>query len=120
LTSAEAGVALYHFQADPNGSGDVGQVFVRFQEMATGNMVERSWTIPYEREVLRLEESKPSMQLAAIAGMFAEKIRSSPIGEAMNLEEMRTLSSRLRNSYGKNRQVSELIRMIEKASQLSQ
>ena len=120
LTSAEAGVALYHFQADPNGSGDVGQVFVRFQEMATGNMVERSWTIPYEREVLRLEESKPSMQLAAIAGMFAEKIRSSPIGEAMDLEEMRTLSSRLRNSYGKNRQVSELIRMIEKASQLSQ
>ena len=120
LTSAEAGVALYHFQADPNGSGDVGQVFVRFQEMATGNMVERSWTIPYEREVLRLEESKPSMQLAAIAGMFAEKIRSSPIGEAMDLEEMRTLSSRLRNSYGKNRQVSELISMIEKASQLSQ
>lgn len=120
LTSAEAGVALYHFQADPNGSGDVGQVFVRFQEMATGNMVERSWTIPYEREVLRLEESKPSMQLAAIAGMFAEKIRSSPIGEAMDLEKMRTLSSQLRNSYGKNRQVSELIRMIEKASQLSQ
>lgn len=120
LTSAEAGVALYHFQADPNGSGDVGQVFVRFQEMATGNMVERSWTIPYEREVPRLEESKPSMQLAAIAGMFAEKIRSSPIGEAMDLEKMRTLSSRLRNSYGKNRQVSELIRMIEKASQLSQ
>ena len=60
------------------------------------------------------------MQLAAIAGMFAEKIRSSPIGEAMDLEKMRTLSSQLRNSYGKNRQVSELIRMIEKASQLSQ
>ena len=120
LTSAEAGVALYHFQADPNGSGDVGQVFVRFQEMATGNMVERSWAIPYEHEALRLEQSKPSMQLAAIAGMFAEKIRSSPIGETIDLEEMRTLSSRLRNSYGKNKRVSELISMIEKASQLSQ
>ncbi len=120
LTSAEAGVALYHFQADPNGSGDVGQVFVRFQEMATGSMVERSWAIPYEHEALRLEDSKPSMQLAAIAGMFAEKIRSSPIGETIDLEEMRTLSSRLRNSYRKNKRVSELISMIEKASQLSQ
>ena len=120
LTSSEAGVALYHFQADPNGSGDVGQVFVRFQEMATGNMVERSWIIPYEHEALRLEQSKPSMQLAAIAGMFAEKIRSSPIGETIDLEEMRTLSSKLRNSYGKNKRVSELISMIEKASQLSQ
>ena len=120
MTSAEAGVALYHFQADPGGSGDVGQVFVRFQEMVTGKMVEKSWTIPYEREPERLEESDPSMQLAAVAGMFAEKLRSSPIGEAVDLDQIGSLISVLQNSYKQSRAVSDLISMIEKARQLTQ
>lgn len=120
MTSAEAGVALYHFQADPGGSGDVGQVFVRFQEMVTGKMIEKSWTIPYERETERLEESDPSMQLAAVAGMFAEKLRSSPVGEAVDLGQLGSLISALQNSYKQSRAVSDLISMIEKARQLTQ
>ena len=119
MTAAEAGVALYHFQANPEGIGPVGEVSVRFKDMVTGKMMERKWNIPYDNDAPRLRESTSTMQLAALSGMFAEKLKASPIGEAFILEEINSLSSNLRSHFKNNEKVSDLIQMIQTASNLS-
>lgn len=119
MTAAEAGVALYHFQANPEGIGPVGEVSVRFKDMVTGKMMERKWNIPYDNNAPRLRESTSTMQLAALSGMFAEKLKASPIGEAFILEEINSLSSNLRSHFKNNERVSDLIQMIQTASNLS-
>jgi Mg-chelatase subunit ChlD len=48
MAAAEAGVAMYQFEAKPDGEGDVGSVSVRFQDLSTGQMIEHRWPIPYE------------------------------------------------------------------------
>ncbi len=45
MAAAEAGVAMYQFEAKPDGRGDIGSVSVRFQDLATGTMIERRWPI---------------------------------------------------------------------------
>ena len=48
MAAAEAGVAMYQFEAKPDGEGDVGSVSVRFRDLSTGQMIENRWPIPYE------------------------------------------------------------------------
>ena len=48
LAAEEAAVALYQVEALPFGEGDLGEVFVRFRDPATGQMVERSWPMNYD------------------------------------------------------------------------
>lgn len=49
LAADEAGVAMYQIEALPEGTGEVGEVSIRFRDTASGEMVERTWTIPYVR-----------------------------------------------------------------------
>ena len=73
----------------------------------------------YDNNAPRLRESTSTMQLAALSGMFAEKLKASPIGEAFILEEINSLSSNLRSHFKNNEKVSDLIQMIQTASNLS-
>ncbi len=47
LAAEEAGVAIYQVEPLPGGSGELGDVSVRFRDTASGQMVERTWTIPH-------------------------------------------------------------------------
>ncbi len=78
MAAAESGNALYQFEADPQGSGDIGAVSVRFLDTSSGQMVERRWPIPYQAKAPRLEEASPAMQLAATAGLLGEKLKGGP------------------------------------------
>ncbi len=61
LAAAEAGVAVYQFEAKPDGEGDVGSVSVRFQDLATGQMVEHRWPIPYQADAPQLSQAAPAL-----------------------------------------------------------
>ena len=113
MAAEEAGNALYQVEAKPNGSGDVGTVFVRFRDMTTGRMVERSWSIPYQPSIKSIHAAKPSMQLATLAGMLGERLR---YGEqsGIELKELRPLFGKLRSQFQSDAEVSDLIRMCEK------
>jgi Mg-chelatase subunit ChlD len=119
MAAAESGNALYQFEADPAGSGDIGEVFVRFLDTDSGKMIERSWPIPYQKNPARLSEAKPSMQLAASAAFLGEKLKGGPAADPIRLSELTPITNQLR-SQNQDPRVQSLIQMIEKVRSLSQ
>lgn len=113
MAAEEAGNALYQVEAKPDGSGDVGTVFVRFRDMASGQMVERSWVIPYEANTPNVSSAEPSMQLAAVAGMLGERLKQGD-ETVIDLKQMRDVYSKLRGYFHADEEVQDLLRMCEK------
>ncbi len=119
MAAAEAGVAVYQFEPKPDGKGDVGFVSVRFQDLSTGQMVERRWPIPYDPQASRTEQSDASMQVATAAAMFAAKLRGDPVGESVDLAELASLIANLPPETKSAPNVAQLQTMIEQARELS-
>lgn len=118
LAAAEAGVAVYQFEANPSGEGDIGLVSVRFRDLETGEMVENRWPIPYIADPPRPEQSTPSMRIATCAAMFAAKLRGDAIGESVDLSTLAQLLSSLPPSNLTAMRVLQLQQMIEQARQM--
>ena len=70
----------------PEARASLGNVSVRFRDTASGGMVERGWTIPYDRNAPAIDRATPSMQLAALAMFAGEKLKGGPLGEAVDFE----------------------------------
>ena len=114
LAAEEAGVALYQVETLPEGEGELGEVFVRFRDPATGLMVERSWTMPYDAKAPAFDKAAPSMQLATTAALLAEKLRGD---SRVDLNAMSPVITNLRGRYPHQAKVGEIIRMFEKMRQ---
>ena len=119
MGAAEAGVALYQFEAKPDGEGDVGSVSVRFRDLSTGQMIENRWPIPYEADAPRPDQAAPSLRIAASAALLAAKLRGEPLGETVDLQTLSRLISGLPDQDRRNTRVQQLQLMIEQARQLS-
>lgn len=113
LASEEAGVALYQFEVLPEGEGEIGEVSVRFRDVATGQMVERTWTIPYDSAAPAFDQAAESLQLAALAAFAAEKLRSAPLAEVVDLKELAPVMGRVSARYSDDPRIAQLRRMIE-------
>ncbi len=118
MAAAEAGVALYEIEPLPEGEGEIGEVSVRFQDMATGRMIERTWTIPYRPAAPMLDQASPTMQLAASAAFLAERLKNAPLAQAIRWDELASTLTHLRQHFQANQRVLDLIAMIEKAKNL--
>lgn len=119
LAAAEAGVALYHYEVLPDGVGDVGSVSVRFQDMATGLMVEKRWPIAYEPSTSRLDQANSSMKLATSAVLFAAHLKGEPLGENVDLQSIAETLGSLDSSYSNLDRVQQLRQMVESARQIA-
>ena len=117
MAAAESGNAIYQFEADPQGSGDIGEVSVRFLDTSSGQMVERSWPIPYQANAPRLSEAKPAIQLAATAAFLGEKLKGGPAADSIDLAELAPITNQLRNT-NRAPEVQQLIQMVERARSL--
>ena len=117
MAAEESGVALYHFEPLPEGRGDIGTVSVRFLDTASGQMVERTWGIPYEPEVSLFPESNPKLRLACVAGLFAEKLKGSIIGERVDLARLRQEAEALKLTFDDQARFWSLKTMLEEADQ---
>ncbi len=84
LAAAEAGVAMYQVEVKPDGVGDVGSVSVRFQDVSTGQMIERRWPITYNAKTPSIDATKPTMQLATAATLFALKLTGEPSSDRID------------------------------------
>jgi len=113
LASEEAAVALYQVQVLPEGDGELGEVFVRFRDPADGRTVEQSWTIPYDPQTPELDKASPSMRLAATASLLAEKLRGGPVADAVDLDALEPVVTRLRGEYAQQQRVQDLVNMFE-------
>ena len=117
MAAEESGVALYHFEALPEGEGDVGHISVRFLDTATDQMVERKWNIPYEENVTSFTDSDPALRLAGTAALFAEKLKGSAVGERVQLKELRKEADSLQGTYQNQPRFQELRTMLQQAGE---
>jgi len=120
LAAEEVGVALYQIEVLPGGAGEIGEVFVRFFDVAKGEMVERSWVIPYSGNVASFAQGEPPVQLAGTAALLAERLKGGAAGSVVRLEELSEVLSALRLHYVASPEVQRLAEMVEKARSLEQ
>jgi secreted protein with Ig-like and vWFA domain len=118
LAAGEAAVALYEVEALPQGDGELGEVFVRFRDAASGTMVERSWTLPYDPYAPAFDRATPTMQLAGTAALIAEKLRGGATGDAIRLSQLAPVVNALRGRYAHEARVQELVAMFEQMRRL--
>ncbi len=116
MAAEEAGNALYQVEAKPDGKGEIATVFVRFQDMESGEMVERSWAIPYQPNVASVASAAPSMQLATIAGMLGERLKYGDQAGG-DFKELRPVYQEVRSHFFNDQDAQDLIRMCEKLNQ---
>ena len=120
MAAAEAGVAIYQFEPMPDGRGDIGSVSVRFQDLATGTMIERRWPIPYDASAARFEQGSPGVRLATTAAMFASKLRGDALGDAVELKSLADTLTTLPPSFSAAPRVRQLQTMINAARQIGE
>ncbi|MEI6655857.1 MAG: von Willebrand factor type A domain-containing protein [Verrucomicrobiota bacterium] len=114
LAAEEAGVALYQVEPLADGTGELGEVSVRFRDTASGRMVERSWTIPYEATAPAFDQSAPSMQLAGLALLAAEKLRGGPLADAIDFKLLAAPRATVKQYYSNSRRVAEMLEVVGK------
>ncbi len=118
LAAEEAAVALYEVEARPQGEGELGEVFVRFRDAASREMVERSWTMAYESRAPAFDRASPSLQLAGTAAALAEKIRGGPAGDRVELDALAPVINALRGRRPADQRLQELAAMFAQLRRL--
>jgi Ca-activated chloride channel family protein len=118
LAGGEAAVALYEVEPLPQGEGDLGEVYVRFRDTATGAMVERSWSLPYDPSAPAFDKATPTMQLAATSALLAEKLRGGARADAIRLGDLAPVVNTLRTHYSHDPAVQDLVAMYQQTRRL--
>jgi Mg-chelatase subunit ChlD len=113
MTAAEAGQALYQLEVLPEGTGDIGEVSVRFRDVATAQMVERKWTIRYEANAPAFDRATPSMKLAGLAMLTGQKLQGEGIATMIRFSELQEPIRHVRDAYPSVRRVGELLEMVQ-------
>lgn len=111
LSAEEAGVALYRIEPLPEGSGELGEVFVRFRDPATGRQVERSWTLPYDERAPSFVRAPPALQLAGVSALLAENLAGD---DRIDLDGLAPTLNGLRARFGEQPRFGDLLRMFER------
>ena len=76
-------------------------------------MVERSWTMTYEPQAPAFDQAAPTMRLAGIAALLAEKLQGGAMAEQIRLDELAPAVNALRGSYEHEARVQQLVAMFE-------
>jgi secreted protein with Ig-like and vWFA domain len=119
LAAEEAATALYQIEVQPEGAGEIGEVYVRFRDAATGAMVERSWTIRYDPQAPRFDRATPSLQLAGVAALLAEKLSDSPLASQFKLGDFAGVVNALSGHYANDTRVQELVTLYGQLRRIS-
>lgn len=114
LAAEEAGIAIYQIEPLPSGTGEIGEVSVRFRDASSKEMVERTWTISYDSQATAFDQAAPSMQLAGLSMLAAEKLRGGPLADAIDFKQLAGPTSLVKQFYSNSPRVGEMLQMIEK------
>ena len=113
LAAEEAGVAIYQVETLPGGSGEIGEVSVRFRDTAAGQMVERTWAIPHDSKAPAIDRATPSMQLAVLSMLAAEKLKGGPLGAAIDFKQLVDTRANVKRFYGNTGRSAEMLQVID-------
>ncbi|RYD25424.1 MAG: DUF3520 domain-containing protein [Verrucomicrobiaceae bacterium] len=112
LAAEEAAVALYQVELIPGGKGAIGGMSVRFRDAASGDTVERSWSIPFDEAAPAFDRATPSIQLAGLSMLAAEKLKGGPLGQAIDFRRLTPSISHVRRYYAGSGSASEMLEVI--------
>jgi Mg-chelatase subunit ChlD len=119
LASAEAGNALYLLEVNPQGEGPLGVVRVRFKVPGTSDYREHEWAVPYDNASAALEQSSPSLRLAASSAAFAEWLTGSPFAGEVNPDRLLRLMSQVPERYANDPRPKKLEWMLRQAKAIA-
>lgn len=111
--TAGAGTAIYQVEPLAAGRGDLGEVSVRFRDSATGEMLQRSWKIPYSASTPAFTSAPPAMQLAGLSLLAAEKLNAGPLADVIDFKKLRSSQTLVSQSYPDQPRVAEMLRVIQ-------
>ena len=112
LAADEAGVAIYQVETLPEGSGEIGEVSVRFRDTASGEMVERAWTIPHDPSTPAFDKAAPQTQLATMALLAAQKLQGGPLADAIRFPDHAETLAKLKQAYANDPKAQRLLTLI--------
>jgi Mg-chelatase subunit ChlD len=115
IAAAESGNALYVVQVDPQGSGPIGVVRVRYKVPATGEFVEQEWAIPYQPKVPALDQAGPAMRLAVVASAFGEWLSRNPYAGEISPSALQTYLQGVPETFAPDPRPERLAWMIRQA-----
>ena len=119
LAAEESGSALYLIATNPNGSGPVGELAIRFQSPETGRYEELSWPLPYSGPAADLEQVSAGTQLATAAAFFAERLADIPYSKSVPLGDLEAIVTRHTEAAAWDPAINELKGMIQQARRIA-
>ena len=112
LAADEAGVAIYQVETLPQGTGEIGEVSIRFRDTASDEMVERKWTIPYDASAPSFDKANPKTQLATLALLAAQKLQPGPLADAINFSNYSETIAKLKQANANSSKTQQLLDLI--------
>jgi hypothetical protein len=112
LAAEEAGVAIYQIETLPEGKGEIGEVSVRFRDTAANEMVERSWTMRHDPNTPAFDRATPSMQLATLTMLAAEKLKGGPLADAIDFQQLAEPRENIKRFYGQSGRIGQVLQML--------
>ena len=119
LAAEESGTALYVLTMNPEGSGPVGDLIIRYQSPETGQFQELNWSLPYAGPAKELEDTSQGTQLATAAALFAERLAGIPYSRDIPLRDLESIVTRAAGTQSLDPTISQLKTMILQAESLS-
>jgi len=119
IAAQEAGNALYTIETNPEGSGSIATVRVRYKVPGTVEYREQAWDVPYTGSAVAMDQASPAMRLASTACAFSEWLATSPFASDVSTDELLKYLSGVPQVYGADKRPAKLEWMIRQAKSIS-
>jgi Mg-chelatase subunit ChlD/type II secretory pathway pseudopilin PulG len=119
IAAQEAGNALYTVEVNPDGSGPLATVRVRYKVPGTAEYREQAWDVPYAGSAVALDQASPAMRLAATASAFSEWLVVSPYAGEVTPDALLGTLNGVPEVFGADPRPKKLEWMIRQAKSLS-
>jgi len=98
--------------------GDIGEVFLRWEDPETGDVIEIDEDIDLRDIEPIWTDTADDFQLATVVAVFAELMRENPYADRIDIDELLEEAERIADELN-DRSVDDLVDMIERAADLS-
>ncbi len=117
--SGKSATALYELELAPGSErGDMGRVFVRYEDTVTGQVAEVVTPLGRDKIRTRSPQDSPRFYLAACAAEFAELLRESEHAQGGNLPGVSSVLQQVCNVLPLDQRAAELLELVRKAEGL--
>ena len=111
--------ALYEIKLHPEAQGELANVFIRYEDPDSREVIELSRAFNTEQLAASFEQSAPTFRLAAVVAELAEILRESYWALDGSLETLAQTAADVQRLFPEDADVAELVHLIKQASALT-